>query len=202
MTVDNPTSTDVQKERESISRRLCQVIVDANAYDPQNQFINIDAIWAYPKYSGPFSDLVFDFVKLVLPVHDIQGVVSIDNILFPYGPIPIATLLSTKLDLPLAIWKENADPITGLFKIYGQTPVENGLLVYDVTRFGLTALRALHGLHINQCRIRWLLTIVDCEAGAAEFLKKESLDEFHQDLSFLPIVSLEQVTTTYQNKSK
>lgn len=182
--------------------RLLALLLDADAYNPDNQFINIDHLWATPSILEPFCHHLAEFLRETLPLPRVAGLISIDSTLHPFGPVPIATQLAVQLSLRLGIWKENADPVTGDHRLFGHLPAENSLVLYDVTRFGLTAMRALLALHNGGCHPRWLVTLVDCERGAAEFLKAETRQQMGQEIVFVPVLTLTEVAATFAEREK
>ncbi len=171
------TQPDAGLDQEPVAARarLLELLLEAGTYNPGNQFVNVDHIWASPRTLEPFCHHLAEYLRATLPLPQVTGLVTVDSVLYPFGPVPIAVQLAVQLGLPLGIWKENADPLSGAHRFYGHKPAENGLVLYDVTRFGLTAMRALLAMRDEGCRPRWLLTLVDCERGAAEFLRTETL---------------------------
>jgi orotate phosphoribosyltransferase len=173
---------------------LINIIMQANAYDSQKKFINIDCIWSNPDYLRSFVSEMISVLQILIPIKEVNAVAAIDNIIYPFGALPIATLLSVELRKPLVIWKENADPITSSSCIYGPTTRESGcLMLNDATQFGITAMKAIASLTGKGWGINWFVTILDAQEGAQEFIEKESAKISTRNIKFLSIFNRHQI---------
>lgn len=179
---------------------IIKEIIDSGAYDRNKIFINIDKIWEKPDKNEKFCSHLIDYITITYPLNEISGIITLDSIAFPYGPIPLATLISTKLNLPLGIVKEGDDPISGRHMLYGQGPLTNTLFLYDVIRFGLTAIRIIKYLTSQGIKPKWFLTIVDCGQGGIKFLSETTFNEIKIDCDFNAIIKLEDIVLYDQRK--
>jgi orotate phosphoribosyltransferase len=195
-------SNEVKNEIKEISSELINVVFETGAYNPKTQFINIDNLWQLSENIIKVSNLISEYLSKVVPIENVKGLISIDNVIYPFGPIPISSLVCAKLNLPLGIWKENDDPITGEHRIFGITPNSESLILYDVTRFGLTALRMLVFLHDNGICPKWFVTIIDCGKGAKELLLEETLNNMGFEMEFMPLLKLKDISNAYDYRFK
>jgi orotate phosphoribosyltransferase len=180
----------------AIKAELIECLFKAKAFEPRNQFVNIDMVWYKPSYFKRFSDLLSEYIQYFININEVSCIMSVDNVIYPFGPIPIATLIAANIEKPLGIWKENNDPITGEHKLFGYTPEDGCLILYDVTRFGLTALRMISFMYENRIKPKWFITIIDCDQGAKKILE-ENAKKIGFDMKFLSILNLKEIVASY-----
>ena len=183
-------STSAQPALADWRDRLATILLDADAYDPERQFVNIDRVWQSPNSLSQCTACLAGYIRESLPREDIAGLLSVDTVLYPYGPVPLAANLAVELNLKLGINKENADPLSGAHRLYGHIPSSNALLLYDVTRFGLTLLRAILAMAEEGCRPRWVVTLMDCGQGAEALVRREAGNKDHE-VDFLAVLNLQ-----------
>ena len=177
----------------SARRELLSLLVSSGAYSQDRHFVNIDRIWQSPPVLDSFSLHLCSLLPALLPIAQTESLATVDNVDFPYGPVPIAVEVSRRLGLPLAIWKENADPVTASHEIFGHLPSSKTIMLYDVTRFGLTALRSILWMHERDYAPRWFVTIVDCEEDAREIITGQLRADTGLVIDFIPIFTLGEI---------
>lgn len=193
--------TPTQNKITRIKTNIIKLLIKNNAFSPKNEFVTIDKLWQDPTSLNITCKSLSDFIRLVIPVDDVSGIISMDNVIFPFGPIPIACCLSASLKLPLGIWKENDDPITGDHRIYGTVFEENGLVLFDVLRFGLVALRMMINFHEQGICPKWFISIVDCEQGGLKMIQEEVNSKWGYNLEMIPVLELSEISKAYSEYS-
>jgi len=183
-------------DRAELSCKIKDILLRSGAYDRPGNFIIIDNIWSDPAILREFSTLVADYIRTLDAFKEgkIKGLIAIDKIRFPFGCVPIAALIAVHLSLPLAIWKENANLLTGASHVFGLREKRGLLLLHDVTERGLTPIRVALDLYENyQCIPRIILTIVDREQGAEEFILKTIKAKTEKNIDFHRILTLREL---------
>ena len=183
--------------KKNVSHELLELIIHSNAYDHAKKFINIDKIWETPDTNEQFCDNLAVAIGESIEISNVNSIISMENIQYPFGPIPIVSVLCQKYKKPLGIWKENDEPITGNHQLYGEKQTENVLVLYDVTRHGLTALRMLFYLNEIGINPNWFITIVDCNKGAEQTIISEVKEHLNYHLDFISILTLDHITSYY-----
>lgn len=127
------------KNIENLKDKFAQIIIDSNAYDFEKNYINIDKIWQNPKKLGECSEIIKLLLESLYPDKDYK-LLAADKEIGEYGTIPIASLISEKMSIPMVIWKENAKPLTGESCFFGDyDPKQDNLLIlHDVMAGGGT----------------------------------------------------------------
>ena len=185
-----------------ISATLVEEIISCDAYNPQNKFVNLDFLWQNPESCIKTGKLIADYLtNRIADIKDVRGIISVDSVIFPYGPIPLAVQVSSCLKIPLSIWKENDNPITGSHRLFGKTPENNGLILYDVTRYGLTALNTINFLRANGVFPRWFVTIIDCGEEAKSLLDKEVASKSKEKFEFINLINLDEIVDAYSRNN-
>lgn len=175
-------------------------IIDSLAYNPASQFIDVDKLWQNHQLSIKVSNLISKLIVAKFGSEKFSSIIAFDNLTYPFGPIPIASHLSTILKIPLTIVKEGADPITGRHKIYGFYPETSSLVFYDVTRFGLTALRMIGFLHSEGIIPQYFITMVDCDQGAIDLLARETSNKLGVNVKFHCLLKLGEIEKAYNKE--
>ena len=172
-------------------------IIDSGGYDYKKPFVNIDKVWENPKRNERLSTLVAEYIKNYIGLKLLTGIIAVDSIPYPFGPIPLAVSLSSILSLPLGIVKEGDDPISGRHRIYGCCQPEGTLLLYDVVRYGLNAIRVLNFLNSQNINPKIFLTIVSINADLNAFIHSKLI--IKNGFEFHKIVMLEEIRNYYND---
>jgi len=76
-------------EQDSIRARLLALLLEAGAYRPESQFVNVDHLWATPSILEPFCHYLAEFLRATLPVPQVAGLISLE-----FGRLEITATLA------------------------------------------------------------------------------------------------------------
>jgi orotate phosphoribosyltransferase len=192
-----------EEKKQSISNQLAQMLIDLKVFDLQSKIIDIDVLWTNSTNLEHFSNLVAEYIKLLDSYGEIKCIVGLVKVRFPFGCVPIAVWLSKSLSLPLVIWKENANVITGHASAYRLKDLKDkeGLLVlHDVTQRGITLLRVARYFNEKGYKIKLFLSIVDREVGSQDDVKNKLIEKTGQMVDFESILSLSKLIDMAKTK--
>lgn len=144
---------------DDLKKKLIQIIIESNAYDVQKNYINIDKVWGDPAKLSKISDLLKSLIENIYPNKDFK-LLAPDKEIVVFGILPIACLLSEKMNVPLVIWKENARPLTGESIFFNLDKNDKLLILHDVTTWGGTIRRILNELESTN-KVIGVFSLVD-----------------------------------------
>lgn len=139
------------------SEMVIEVIDRSKAMDPETCFIDFDKIWIDPAFRkdliSAIEKSIFSLPGSITPSNTV--LVCPDNLRKPYGLIPAIGCVANNLDTYMAVWKEGADYITGLSKLYGPKDTSLDCIIFqDVVSSGGTILKMSSALKRTTWNIR------------------------------------------------
>lgn len=176
--------------QEQARTELKKLIGSSGAYDPTRGFFDIDRIWQDPQILVSFSKHLSSYIRGLGGFERINGLLAADSVHFPFGCIPIASLASVDLGLPLMIWKENAKIITNESFIWGAREGYRVLILHDVTRYGLTVVKEIVDLFETGCVPEIVLTIANSQLSADAYILEKAREITHQTVRFESLFTL------------
>lgn len=186
-------SSAVNTDARAVAGRIAKILVDSGAYDASTKFVSIDVIWQTPSILSEFCNELVAFMRLIPRFQNLEAIVVGDSVQYPFGCIPIASLVSSLVGKPLVIWKESANIVTNESQTYGQIRGRKYMILHDVTRFGLTAVKIISDLKKLDGAVELVLTVVDTNAGASNFIKTRTKEVAAKAVEFRSIVLLSEL---------
>lgn len=175
-----------------VQQQVMEIISNAHAFNKQTKFLNIDCIWQDPIYGEPFSKLLASYIKTLPIFSEIKVIVGLDKVREPFGCIPLLPAICRDLSLPLVIWKEYGNIITGSPKLHGSTIQTGLLIVQDVIEHGLAPLRAAIDLHDQNRTPVGVISIADYARGTDDYIRRKFAQETGKEIFIDSIFTLEE----------
>lgn len=182
--------TEKIQSKEQIKEEIKRLLYEEGAYY-QNR-IDIDKVWSSYDTVEKFAKLISDYIKLLPIFTSIKKLAFGINIKSALGCIPFASLISIYLKKDFAVWREHANIRTGSSRIYGEIGSKDCFLfLHDVTVSGSTIIKAVHDLlSEKKARLGAVITIVDTNKGADEYVKKKVKEIIGVETQFHAILTL------------
>jgi orotate phosphoribosyltransferase len=177
--------------------KLLSLIRKLGAHDKETGFVNLDLLWASPIYLKEAADVVENYLRSCQNVDTATKIVGLNASARPFGIIPILPLVSVNLGLQLLIWKEGAVRLTGQSLTFPENKTQAGgkvVIIQDVTAGGMAPIKASVSLSEQGYKLLFVLTLVDMERGAADYIKKSVKELTNQDIEFKAILTLRELT--------
>jgi len=186
-----------ESELESIVDKITSLLLRNGVYNSATDLVDVDVMWQQPETFEAFSTHLVEYVAASGIQDSITTVLAVDKVRFPFGLVPIASVVALRLGKPLAVWKENANILTGAPHLFGHLDSGHILLLHDVVVRGLTPLRVIIDLHKRHASApTTVLTIVDTETSsrngrsAGQFIREEAETRTRQPIRYLCIVPI------------
>jgi orotate phosphoribosyltransferase len=182
-----------QKQKDA----LIQLILDSHCYDDQKKFVNLDYLWSNPKSFDTSVDLITSLIDTLIPLDGVSTLIGVDNVSFPFGLIPIVSAVSYYKKKPLAILKESDNPLLSSHNLYGDRTKNDSLVIYDVTRYGMTSNRLINFIFDQGICPRAFLTIVDHEKNAKELIMSPNSSDEKKKMEFYSILTITEINNAF-----
>jgi hypothetical protein len=123
-----------------------------------SEYISLDSLWKNPKY---FKQMVSFLIQLIeLQYQDKTKFLASDKEIGDFGILPIVSVLSERLEIPMLIWKENAKPFTGESRTFGEISEKDNILIFhDVNAGSGTLLRIQQDISLK-CKNTAILCLI------------------------------------------
>lgn len=191
------SNTNINPEQKG---NLINLIKKANVYDSTNRFLNLDFLWASPTYLIETADILRSILETIPDINSDTKIVGLDTAVLPFGIIPILSFLSASINLDLLIWKEAANRLTGQSVVYPDRATiadkDKAIIIQDVTVKGMAPIKAAVELARKHFRIVLILSLIDTESGAKEYIE-DSVNKFtDQVVKFESILTLTEIANS------
>lgn len=176
--------------------KLLELIKKSGAYDKKSGFVNLDTLWALPVYLKQASDCLEECLREYPGLDRDVGMAGLVCAVKPFGMLPILSLVSANLGLRLLVWKEGAARRTGESLIYPDSEPcvgRKAILVQDVTSDGMAAIKAAVALSEIGYKVLSVLTLVDKERGAEDYIKESVVKLTKQEIGFDAILKVSEI---------
>ena len=154
-----------------LEKKLIKILINSNAFDIDNVYINFDKVWQNPQYFIKCGDIITDFIfteiktieeKLNKNIKPIELVLVTPDFIRPtLGITPFIIYTSSKIGCHFAVWKEIGDLKWGSSELVG--PTNEKLIcicIQDVVRNATTLLRMMRSIENTEWDITAYLGLV------------------------------------------
>lgn len=186
----------IQRKQEELALAIADLLVRSGAYQrgekERQDFINIDTLWVYPHTLKAFSELLSQYIKTL---GKFKALLVTTDIQSPYGLIPVASLLSVQLSLPLEIWTKGVNVLTETAHFFQPKPKDELLILRQGNRLASTPLDVIWELNRKQRQPAIVLTLVDWDTpeDEEERWSKKTKKITGKSIDFLWVVTLSEL---------
>jgi len=176
----------LKNKKQEIANLLSNTFFDLkNLLDEETSYIYLDSLWIKAELFRKSSNFIRDFLEKKQILNQATSIMAADKLKYPFGIIPIASVISLTEEKDLLIWKEQGDFLTGKPLVYGHgtQDITNVIILHDVFLGGYSIIKMIESLrhieekHNKKCEIINICSLVNL---ANESVIERTIDDINK----------------------